>query len=88
MVSSATSYIFIIVPQKNYHLVVSTAIAGQRVFAKRSSQIASALYDGLVKTNLTNKKTVHLIVHGCGGQNKNSSHCNVLPTANVCTKTH
>jgi hypothetical protein len=42
-------------------------------FAKGSNQIDSALYDGLMKTNLTNKKTVCLIADGCGGRNKNST---------------
>jgi hypothetical protein len=42
-------------------------------FAKGSNQIASALYDRLMETNLTNKKTVRLIADGRGGQNKNST---------------
>jgi hypothetical protein len=42
-------------------------------FAKGSNQIACALYDRLMKTNLTKKKTVCLIADGCGGQNKNST---------------
>jgi hypothetical protein len=42
-------------------------------FVKGSNKIACALYNRLMKTNLTNKKTVRLIADGCGGQNKNST---------------
>jgi hypothetical protein len=42
-------------------------------FDKGSNEIASALYDRIMKTNLTNKKTFRIIADGCGGQNKNCS---------------
>lgn len=42
-------------------------------FPKASNEIASAVFDRLSKTDLTNIKTVRLVADGCGGQNKNST---------------
>lgn len=42
-------------------------------FAKSANEIASAVYDRLNKSDLTNITHLRLVADGCGGQNKNSS---------------
>lgn len=45
----------------------------ENTYSKYSNTIASAVYNHLNKTDLTNITTVRLISDGCGGQNKNST---------------
>lgn len=46
-------------------------------YAKGSNQIASAVYDWLNKTDLTDVTHVRLVADGCAGQNKNLLNCSV-----------